>query len=200
MKVQVKEGKEVKEFDLIKSWSDVTLETWLKLVDFESKTKSEQAQVTIETLSNIPHTVINKLELSDVGAIMSAIGRLQKDQNKILKRIIEIEGKEYGFHPDLDSITLGEYADLETFIKQGIEGNLPEVMAILYRPIVDKKGDLYRIEPYDGNLKMRAEEMKKMSAEQVQSAMVFFWIFVHELLMILPSSLMQQLKGMTTQN
>jgi hypothetical protein len=200
MKVQVKEGKEVKEFDLIKSWSDVTLETWLKLVDFESKTKSEQAQVTIETLSNIPHTVINKLELSDVGAIMSAIGRLQKDQNKILKRIIEIEGKDYGFHPDLDSITLGEYADLETFIKQGIEGNLPEVMAILYRPIVDKKGDLYRIEPYDGNLTMRAEEMKKMSAEQVQSAMVFFWIFVHELLMILPSSLMQQLKGMTTQN
>ena len=34
---------------------------------------------------------------------------------------------EYGFHPDLDSITLGEYADIETFIKNGIEKNLPEL-------------------------------------------------------------------------
>ena len=193
MKVQVKEGKKLKEFNLINSWTDVNLETWMKLVGFEGKTKSEQAQVTIQALSNMPKKLLNKLELKDVAVIMSAIGKMQLDQNKILKRIIEIDGKEYGYHPDLDSISLGEYADLETIMKGNIEENLPELMAILYRPIVDKKGDLYRIEPYDGDIKMRAEEMKKMSAEQVQSAMVFFWIFVHELLMILPSSLMQQL-------
>tara|TARA_R110001592_G_scaffold52637_1_gene161178 strand:+ start:1238 stop:1837 length:600 start_codon:yes stop_codon:yes gene_type:complete len=193
MKVQVKENKKVKEFNLINSWTDVNLETWLKLVDFKSKTKSEQAQVTINALSNIPKNILNKLELSDVAVIMSAIAKMQNDQNKILKRIIEIDEKEYGFHPDLSSITLGEYADLETIIKEGVEKNLPEIMAILYRPIVEKKDNLYKIEPYDGDIKMRAEEMKKMAAEEVQSAMVFFWIFVQELLMILPSSLMSQL-------
>ena len=62
---------------------------------------------------------------------MSRIAELQQKQDTKLKRIIEIDGIEYGFHPDLDSITLGEYADLETFIKNGIEKNLPEVMAVL---------------------------------------------------------------------
>ena len=199
MKVKVKEGKKVKEFDFINSWEEVTLEKWVKMTDFGNTTKSEQAESTIALLSNMPKDMIKKLELSDVAAIMSAVGQLQQDQKKGLKRIIEVEGKKYGFHPDLDSITLGEYADLETYMKMGLEQNMPEVMAILYRPILEQKEELYTIEPYDGEIKMRAEVMRKMPAEQVQSALVFFWVFVSELLRIMPSSLMQQLKEMTAQ-
>ena len=66
--------------------------------------------------------------------------------------------------------------DIETFIKQDIEKNLPEVMAILYRPIVEEKNKVYTIQAYDGNIAIRAEEMRKMSAEQVQSALVFFGV------------------------
>ena len=36
---------------------------------------------------------------------MSAISDLQSKQDSSLKRIIEIDGKRYGFHPDLDEIT-----------------------------------------------------------------------------------------------
>ena len=167
MKVKVKKEGKVKEFKLISSWEDVTLETWLSLIDFETGTKTEEATETIVALSNIPKQLVKELALKDVATIMSRIAQLQQEQDTKLKRIIEIDGIEYGFHPDLDSITLGEYADIETFIKNGIEKNLPELMAVLYRPIKEKKNDIYVIDAYDGNIRLRTEEMKKMSAEQV---------------------------------
>ena len=199
MKVKVKKKGKVKEFKLINSWKDVTLEKWLQLVDFETGTKTEEATETIAALSNIPKQIIKELALSDVAAIMSKIAELQHKQDTKLKRIIEIDGVEYGFHPDLDSITLGEYADLETFIKNEMEKNLPEIMAVLYRPIKEKKNGIYIIEAYDGDIRLRVEEMKKMSAEQVQSALVFFYTLGKELLGILPLYLMEQLKEMKMQ-
>ena len=176
MKVKVKKEGKVKEFKLISSWKDVTLEKWLQLIDFETGSKTEEATETIAALSNIPKQLVKELALKDVATIMSRIAQLQQEQDTKLKRIIEIDGIEYGFHPDLDSITLGEYADIETFIKNGIEKNLPELMAVLYRPIKEKKNDIYIVDAYDGNIRLRTEEMKKMSAEQVQSALVFFTI------------------------
>jgi len=195
MKVKIKKKGKVKEFKLISSWTDVTLESWIKLVDFHNGTKSSEALETIAELSNIPKNLINSLELKDVALIMSKVAELQHKQNSSLKRIIEIEGKRYGFHPDLDSITLGEWADLETYIKNDIEKSLPEVMAILYRDIVEETDNgIYTIKSYQGDISIRAEKMKKMSAEQVQSALVFFYHFVIELLEILPSYLMDRLK------
>jgi len=168
MKVKIKKQGKVKEFKLISKWEDVTLEKWLKLIDFHKGTKSEEAQETIAALSNIPKDLIKQLELKDVAVIMSKLSELQAKQDSSLKRIVEVNGKRYGFHPNLDEITLGEYADIETMIKNDIEKNMPEVMAILYRPIVEENNDVYTIEAYDGNISIRAEEMKKMSAEQVQ--------------------------------
>tara|TARA_R100000781_G_scaffold103957_1_gene67652 strand:- start:594 stop:1205 length:612 start_codon:yes stop_codon:yes gene_type:complete len=199
MKVKIKKEGKAKEYNLISSWKDVTLEKWIKLsTNEESKTK--EAEDTIAALSDIPKKLVKELSLRDVAVIMSKIAELQQKQDSSLKRIIEVEGKEYGFHPDLDSITLGEYADLETMLKNGIENNMPEVMAILYRPIVEKKNDVYTIEAYDGNIRIRAEEMKKMSAEQVQSALRFFFAFVSVLSVTSESYLTKKLKEMKTQS
>ena len=201
MKVKIKKEGKTKQFKLISSWKEVTLEKWLKLIDFASETKTKEAEETIAALSTIPKQLIKQLELKDIAAIMSKLSEFQQQQNSSLKRIIEIDGKRYGFHPDLDSITLGEWADLETFIKQDIEKNLPEVMAILYRPITEETDSgVYTIAAYDGNITIRAEEMKKMSAEQVQSALVFFWHLGNVLLMTLPSFLMERLKEMKMQS
>ena len=52
---------------------------------------------------------------------MSKIPELQKKQDSSLKRIIEVDGKRYGFHPNLDEITLGEWADLESLLKENVE-------------------------------------------------------------------------------
>ena len=199
MKVNIKKKGKVKEFKLINKWEDVTLENWIKLIDFHKLNKSKEAEETIAALSNIPKELIKELELKDVAVIMNRIAELQQKQNSSLKRVIEIEGKRYGYHPRLDEITLGEYADLETMIKNDIEKNMPEVMAILYRPIVEMNNDVYTIEAYDGNISIRAEEMKKMSAEQVQSALVFFYHFATILYLILESFSMEVLKGMKKQ-
>ena len=194
MKVKIKKGKKTKSYKVISSWSEVTLEKWLRLADLDDVGASEEALGTITELSNIPKKLVKELSIGDVSAIMDRVGLLQHQANSSLKRIIEIEGIEYGFHPSLDRITLGEFADLETFLKMGINKHLPEVMAILYRPIVEKKNNIYTIEKYDGNIEIRTEVMKRMKAEEVQAALVFFWSFVKELLIALPSSLTRRLK------
>jgi hypothetical protein len=194
MKVKIKKEGKTKQYNVISKWSEVTLESWLKLVEAETGSKTNEALETITALSDIPKQLVKELGIKDVAVIMNRIGELQAEQDSKLKRIIEVEGKEYAFHPDLDSITLGEYADIETFIKNGIENSLPELMAVLYRPITAKgENGVYTIEAYDGNISIRAEEMKKMSAEQVQSALVFFWSLGNELLKILPLYLMERL-------
>ena len=198
MKVKIKKNGKVKEFKLISKWSDVNYKTWLKLIDFQNNTRTKEAEETIAALSNIPKDLIKQLDLSDVVVIMSRIAEMQQEQDSSLKRIIEVEGKRYGFHPDLNSITLGEWADIETFIKKDIEKNLPEVMAVLYRPIVEEKNNVYTIDAYDGDITIRAEQFKKMVAEQVQSALVFFYNFARVLSGTLPLYLMQRLKETKT--
>jgi hypothetical protein len=200
MKIKIKKEGKTKEFKLINSWSDVNLETWLKLIEFQTGSKSKEAEETIAAMSDIPKQLINQLSLKDVAVIMEKIAELQAEQNSSLKKIIEIDGVEYGFMPDLDSITLGEYADLETFIKNGIEEHLPEVMAVLYRKVTEKTDSgVYTIEKYGGDLTIRAEQMKKMTAEQVQSALVFFYNFVNASFLTLESFLTMKQKEMKTQ-
>ena len=197
MKLKIKKEGKKETYNLINSWSDVTLETWIKLIDKETGSKTEEAEETIAALSDIPRELINELPLRDVAIIMSKIAELQSEQDTGLKKVIEIDGIEYAMHPNLDDLTLGEYADLETFIKNGLENHLPEVMAVLFRKVTERNGEAYTIEAYDGEIALRAEEMKKMSAEQVQSALVFFWHFVKELLTILPLYLTERTQEIT---
>ena len=200
MKIKIKKDGKSKNYKLISNWSEVTLEKWLKIIDFELDTKSEEAVETIALFSTLPKKMINQLALSDVAIIMDKIGELQSNQDTKLKNIIEINGVEYGFMPDLSSITLGEYADIEQFIKNGVEKHLPELMAVLYRPIKKKNNnEFYVIDAYDGDIRLRAEEMKQMLSEQVQSALVFFYHFVKVLYEILPSYLTEKLKEMKMQ-
>ena len=145
MKVKIKKQGKTKEFKLISSWEEVTLEKWLKLIDFHNGTKTKEAEETIAALSNIPKDLIKQLELKDVAVIMGKLAELQAEHDSSLKKIVEIDGVRYGFHPNLDEITLGEYADLETMIKNDIEKNIPEVMAILFRPIVEEQNNIYTI-------------------------------------------------------
>ena len=187
-----KEGKKTN-YNLIKSWNDVTLDKWVKLISKKEKTKSQEALDTISILSDIPKKVINELSVEDIAVILKRIAYLQEKDNSKLKKIFKLNDIEYGFHPNLEEITLGEYADIETYLKNGIENNLTKLMAVLYRPVTERDGDNYSIEAYGtSNSRMRAEKFKKMKAADVNSSLVFFWTFVKELSTILPSYLMEQ--------
>ena len=193
MKVKInKEGKE-KNYNLIKSWNDVTLDKWVKLISKKEKTKSQEALDTISVLSDIPKKVINELGIQDVSIILKKIAYLQQEDNSKLKKIFKLNDIDYGFHPNLEEITLGEYADIETYLKNGIENNLTELMAVLYRPITERDGKDYSIEAYGiSDTRMRAKKLEKMKASDVNNALVFFWIFANELLIVLQEFLMLQ--------
>ena len=199
MKVKINKDGKAKEFKLIDKWEDVTIETYSKLMTFTNGTKSSEALATLTELSNIPKELLNQLELKHIVLMLEKLSHLQSQEDTTLKNIIEINGVEYGFMPDLDSISLGMYADIETFIKNGIDKNLPELMAVLYSPIKLKKNDIYIIEPYDGDIRLRAEEMKQMSATQVHSALFFLYHFGSVFLSIMQLSLIEVLQGMKTQ-
>jgi len=192
MKVKIKKKGKKKSYNLITSWADVNLETWIKIIAAQTGTKTKEARETIAAMSDIPKSLINEMALKDVATIMGKLGEIQAEKNTELKKIIEIEGQQYAFHPNLDDLTLGEYADIETFIKAGLEKKMPEIMAVLFRPITEREKDVYAIAAYDGKIAIRAEKMKQMSAEQVQSALVFFWRFVINLSQILPSFLVER--------
>lgn len=197
MKLKIQKAGKTQEFKLINSWKDVTLENWAKLVSIKTDTKTEEAIDTIAVLSDIPKRLIRELGIKDVSKILEKIAAMQGQANTKLTKFFTIEGVEYGFHPNLSDITLGEYADIETLINNDLENNLPELMAILFRPIVERKNDIYTIEPYDAEISIRAEVMKKMSGQQVQNSMVFFWTLGKILLKILPLYLMEvSLQGM----
>lgn len=192
MKINIKRGKETEKYTLIEKWNDVTLEKWGELLDKKGRTKSGEALVTLKTLSDIPEKLIKELTLKDVAVLLGKIAELQSKADSKLTKLIELDGIEYGFHPNLDEISLGEYADIETLIKRNLQNSLPELMAILYRPVVEKEDGLYSIEPYDASqIGVRAERFKEMSGQQVNNALVFFWNFGKESLKILPLYLMQ---------
>jgi hypothetical protein len=183
MKIKVKKGTKAKIFT-IKSWSDVTLANWIKLIEAETMEKIENAQEVINVMTEMPKTIINQLSISNVADILKKISELQAQEHTQLRKIIKINNDEYGFLPDLEEITLGEYADLEHFISGGVEKNMHKIMAVLYRPIIEKEGNYYTVETYDSSkMRIRAERFLQMKAENVQSALVFFWLLGKKLLM-----------------
>ena len=82
-------------------------------------------------------------------------------------------GIEYGFIPDLEQITLGEYVDIEDYIMDA--KSWTKAMAVLFRPIKQRIGDLYDIEPYVGD-KRSQEAAKSFPASAFITATVFFTV------------------------
>ena len=90
--------------------------------------------------------------------------------NLLTKEAHRLPNKEYGFHPQLDDLTLGEYIDLDTFI--GDWENIEKAMAVLYRPVVNKLKDKYTIEEYKVG---RDAEILDMPMDAVLSSIFFLW-------------------------
>jgi hypothetical protein len=47
---------------------------------------------------------------------------------------------------------------LKVLLNLELINTLPEIMAVLYRPIKEEVDGVYTIEPYDGNIKIRTEK------------------------------------------
>jgi hypothetical protein len=191
MKVKVKKEGKLKTYKIVDSWKDVTLEKWQQLVLGKKKSKTQEAKETIKALSTLPIKLVEEMSLSDVAAIFEKLSKLQIEGK--LKKVFEIDSVEYGFLPDLDEITLGEWADIEHYIKDGIDKNMHKIMAVLFRPVTSKEGKMYSVQAYKDGRERAEKFKKKMNAEQVQLSLVFFWNLGNELLTTLPLFLMEKM-------
>jgi len=81
-----------------------------------------------------------------------------------------MERQEYGFIPNLDKITAGEWVDIEN--NQNEKKNMWKIMSVLYRPIIEEAPyGHYEIAEYDGEFR---EEFKQMPMNIVLGAHLFF--------------------------
>jgi hypothetical protein len=88
-----------------------------------------------------------KMKARDVEKTIGALNEALTQKIKLVNRF-ELHGKEYGLIPDFDDMTLGEFTDLDNYSEMK---DLHKLMSILYRPITDKQGKRYNIEPYSGS-------------------------------------------------
>ena len=89
--------------------------------------------------------------------------------------------KGYGFVPDVNKISFGEWLDLESNCKD-FPKNLNKILSILYRPIHSELGNKYKIEQYSAEHLTNADQFNEMPLSIANGALVFFSNIENELL------------------
>ena len=152
------------------SLNEITLgqyQEFYKLNDVEDVKVVERRM--IEIFCQVPMKYVNQMKAIDVKEIIQILTSMLENKPSLVN-LFKMNGVEYGFIPDLDDMTFGEYVDLDTFI--GDTNNLHRAMNVLYRPIKIKRSGRYQIEDYDSD---KYERMLSMPMDAVISSILFFY-------------------------
>lgn len=166
------------------NYNEVTLEQYRKIVEVQKEEATDIHRVirTVRILTGMTENQLLKLTSKDIARIKDVLSWLQEPPKAMeLQPTFEMDGVEYGIIPDIDNITVGEFADLENLCKDADE-NLHEIMAILYRPITRKVSNWYEVEEYQPTAQ-KAEAMLQAPFGVALSMMVFFSVIERELVM-----------------
>lgn len=174
------------------SYSDITIEQYQRFFNIADNNDEGDFlnQKTIEILCNTDKAHL--LPYSDTIDILNIISETFKSQPKHLQTF-KIDNVEYGFIPNLDDMTFGEYIDINNYIDK-VE-DFHKALAVLYRPITAKFKNMYDIEPYKGS-DVYAFQMKKAPLEAILGAKVFFYNLANELLKVTADSIQDLPKEM----
>lgn len=137
------------------TWSDVTLKQYLALMaDLENYKDDEEAQTALMLLHlcGIQPEYLKGLSKESYDRLKSKLAGFIQPDNIQLQRIINVNGREYGFEPNLSKMSYGAYADITQYEQITIDKNWGKIMSILYRPITKKQGQFYQIEEYTGDI------------------------------------------------
>ena len=157
------------------SLADISVKQYKQLAEIEFKEDSTEWIIeSISLLCGLTKEQVGTLTMPEVEKISKIISRLNNadKNNQKLSTKIKYKGKKYGFHPNLSKLTVGEFADLETYCGGGFFDNLNEILSILYRPIKTEGGDFYTIEKYKGDVFPNYWDNLKMDV--VMGAVNFF--------------------------
>jgi hypothetical protein len=170
-------------------YSDQTLGTY---VDFMAAGEDTVSQ--IQAITGLKRDDIRKIDMATIEKIVSAYANGLKNDEKVFKQFIEIDGIKFGFHPNLKSMTFGEWLDLSELSKN-FPHQLPELMCILYRPVTAEINQQYKIEEYDSDVHLKyAPQMRKLNLANVNAALLFFSTLRNDLVSNTPAYLEQELE------
>lgn len=134
-------------------------------------------QRTIEVLCGIPFERVTYLKHTDVKFIAEELYKLLNSEVDFV-HTFNIKDQAFGFIPDFEEITSGEYADLTAYL--GKHEQMHKAMAVLFRPITKRSGDKYEICEYTGT-KEFSDLMRYMPLGIALGSLVFFWTLAKEL-------------------
>ena len=151
--------------------NEITLGQYQKFLSIAENNKEGEFlnAKMIEIFCGISLADTYNLKMSSVTAILDVLNNMleQKPQHIVQ---FKMDGVKYGFVPDLDELTLGEYIDLDNNISKWEQIHI--AMNVLYRPIKDSKGLNYNIKDYDTS---DSDKMKNMPLGAAMGSLFFFY-------------------------
>ena len=95
---------------------------------------------------------------------------------------VTIHGVKLGFIPDINNMTFREHVDLDQLSKsiwltngETDYTNLPQLAAIIYRPVSEQVGDYYNLVKYDSaNVKKYMHAINALTMDRIQGGLLFF--------------------------
>lgn len=159
---------------------DIPLNRYQKYVKIieDNKENQDQEFLSLKLLSifcNITMKDAYKMPLSKYDSLLKHLSELLSLKPKLQTRFTMKDKNnkkvEFGFIPNLDKMTLGEYIDAERYLTDWKD--MHKAMAVLYRPIVAGNKDFYKIEKYEGTDKY-SEVMKDIPCSVALGSILFF--------------------------
>jgi len=160
--------------------NEVKLSQYQKFVNIanENEEGTFLNQKMVQIFCNIDLYMVAKMKQQDLNYAVTKISDLFKKIPELVTKFT-LNGTEFGFIPNLNDISSGEYMDLDGYITDWEDSH--KSMAVLYRPIKQRLGNKYLIEDYEGSDKY-SELMLDAPMDVVLSSKVFFWTLGRELL------------------
>ena len=159
------------EINVPTSLSEITLrqyQKFLKIAEENPEGNFLDAKM-IEIFCGIPLSDSYKLKMVSVTAIIDILNSMLEVKPNHVERFT-LNGVEYGFIPDLDEMSLGEYIDLDNNATKWESMHI--AMNVLYRPIVTSKVGKYNIEEYTTS---NPEKMLDMPLDAALGSLFFFY-------------------------
>jgi hypothetical protein len=184
------------EIDIPTSLSEIPLKSYQQFVKLQQESNDEEfiAQKMVQIFCGLDFKDIAKMKLTSLNELILHFTQLFSQKPKFQRtfKIKSEEGEiEFGFIPELEAITFGEYVDLESHLTNW--ENYHKAMAVMYRPTVRRLKDKYDILPYEANQDFE-DLMKFAPLDVVLASSVFFWTLGSELLEATLNYLEKQMK------
>lgn len=160
--------------------SEIKLSQYIKFMNIAEQNEESDFlhHKMIEIFCNVELKYVSQFKRKQIVEIVTTINKLF-EKIPPFKNRFNLNGTEYGFIPNLDDISQGEYMDLDNYITDWKD--LHRSMAVMYRPITMKLKDKYTIESYEGS-NFYAEKMLDAPLDVVLASRVFFYHLGNELL------------------